>query len=65
MLKPGLMLSLGGHKAPPNSLLKSIGSSPMVGCRNICVRNGYGKDASTYHPVLIIGADATGLALAC
>lgn len=27
--------------------------------------NGYGKDAYTYYPVIIVGAGASGVAMAC
>ena len=37
----------------------------MTTCQNIRVRDGYGKNKSTYYPVVIIGAGETGLALAC
>lgn len=32
---------------------------------SIHVVNGYGKDAYTYYPIIIVGAGETGIAMAC
>ena len=37
----------------------------MSRTNKIHVRNAYGAGATTYYPVLIVGAGASGIAMAC